>query len=97
MCSTRLGCSRRKTSRDYECGINVDDDFETTVYELKAYFGFFRIQHTCETILRFYSYDGTTNYVRYRTGDFKEIDQSLWYSVLVISISGVVFLGILGN
>jgi hypothetical protein len=56
-----------KDSRDYACG-NTDADFETSVHELKSYFGFFRLQHTCETILRFYSYDGTTNYVRCRTG-----------------------------
>jgi hypothetical protein len=43
-------------------------DFETAVHELKAYFGFFRLHHTSETILRFYSYDGATNYVRCRTG-----------------------------
>ncbi len=41
------------------------------VYELKAYFGFFRLQRTCETIPRFYTYDGTTNYVRCRTGTFQ--------------------------
>ena len=57
-----------KASRDYACGINADADFETAVYELKAYFGFFRLQRACETILRFYSYDGATNYVRCRTG-----------------------------
>jgi hypothetical protein len=57
-----------KVSRDYSCGINTDTDFETTVHELKVYFGFFRLQRTCETILRFFSYDGVTNYV-----DSKEI------------------------
>ena len=25
-----------KTSRDYECGIKVDEDFETAVHELRA-------------------------------------------------------------
>ena len=29
-----------KASRDYACGINVDEDFETTVYELRSYFSF---------------------------------------------------------
>jgi hypothetical protein len=43
----------RKTSRDYTCVIKVDEDFETTVYELRAYFGFFKFARTCETILRF--------------------------------------------
>jgi hypothetical protein len=57
-----------KAYRDYACGINADADFETAVHELKAYFGFFRLQRTCETILRFYSYDGATNHVRCRTG-----------------------------
>ncbi len=71
MRSTRLGfldVLACKASRDYACGINADADFETTVYELKTYFGFFRLQRTCETILHFYSYDGATNYVRCRTG-----------------------------
>jgi hypothetical protein len=31
---------------------------ETTVHELKYYFGFFKLQRPCETILRFYAYDG---------------------------------------
>ena len=44
-----------KASRDYACGINIDEDFETAVHELRSYFGFFRLQCTCETILRFYS------------------------------------------
>jgi hypothetical protein len=56
-----------KVDRDYVCVINTDADFETTVHELKSYFGFFRLQRTSETILRFYSYDGGTNYVRCRT------------------------------
>jgi hypothetical protein len=29
-----------KASRDYSCGIKVDEAFETTVHELRAYFGF---------------------------------------------------------
>ena len=41
-----------KASRDYACGINADADFETAVHDVKAYFGFFRLQRTCETILR---------------------------------------------
>jgi hypothetical protein len=28
-----------KTSRDYSCGIKVDEAFETAVHELRAYFG----------------------------------------------------------
>jgi len=38
-----------KVSRDYECGIKVDEDFETTVHELRAYFGFFNLAHKCES------------------------------------------------
>jgi hypothetical protein len=57
-----------KESRDYTCGIKVDEEFETSVHELRTYFGFFKLTHTCETILRYYSYDGTTNYVKCKTG-----------------------------
>jgi hypothetical protein len=66
-----------KDSRDYACDINAGADFETVVHELKAYFGFFRLQRTCETILRFYSYYGSTNYVRCRTGGLQGDCQSL--------------------
>ena len=41
-------------SRDYECVIKVDEEFETDVHE--------------QTILCHYSYDGTTNYVKCKTG-----------------------------
>ena len=59
-----------KASRDdaLGCVIKVDEEFETSVYELRVYFGFFKLTLTCETILRFYSYDGTTNYVKCKTG-----------------------------
>ena len=57
-----------KASRDYACGITIDEEFETAVHELKAYFGFFKLARTCETILRYYSYDGATNYVKGKTG-----------------------------
>jgi hypothetical protein len=57
-----------KASRDYACGIKVDEHFETAVCELRSYFGFFKLARSCETILRFYSYDGATNYVKCRTG-----------------------------
>jgi hypothetical protein len=50
-----------KASRDYACGIKVDEDFETAVHELRAYFGFFKLARTCESILRFYSYNRATN------------------------------------
>jgi hypothetical protein len=35
-------------SRDYECGIKMDEDFETSVHESREYFGFFKLVHTCE-------------------------------------------------
>ena len=34
-----------KDSCDYECVIKVDEDFETTVHELRTYFGFFKLSH----------------------------------------------------
>ena len=34
-----------KTSRDYGCGIKVDEEFETTVHELRVYFGFLKLTH----------------------------------------------------
>ena len=37
-----------KVSHDYDCDIKIDEEFETTVHELKAYFGFFKLVHTCE-------------------------------------------------
>jgi hypothetical protein len=57
-----------KSSRDYESVIKSSEDFETAVHELKAYFGFFKLTHTCESTLRFFLYDGTTNYLKLRTG-----------------------------
>jgi hypothetical protein len=56
-----------KTSRDYSCGIKVDEAFETAVHELRAYFGFFKFARACESVLRFYSYDGATNYLKLKT------------------------------
>ncbi len=61
-----------KDSRDYECGIKLDEDFETSVHELRVYFGFFKLAHTCESILRFYTYDGVTNYVKCKTGELQD-------------------------
>jgi hypothetical protein len=70
-------------SHDYECGFYVDEDFETVVYKLHSYFGFFKLARACETILRFYSYDVVTNYVKYRTwgleGDPRVYDILLGY------------------
>jgi hypothetical protein len=61
-----------KASRDYTCGIKVDEDFETVVHELRTYFGFFKLARTCESILRFYSYDGATNYLKCKTGGLQD-------------------------
>jgi len=46
-----------KDSRDYTCGINVTEDFETAVYELNC---LFKLARSCEKIICFYSYDGAT-------------------------------------
>ena len=48
-----------KSSRDYACGIKVDEDFETDVHELRSYFDFFKFAHPCET---------DTNHVKCKTG-----------------------------
>jgi hypothetical protein len=61
-----------KDSRDYECGIKLDEDFETSVHELRVYFGVFKLAHTCESILCFYTYDGVTNYVKCKTGELQD-------------------------
>jgi hypothetical protein len=57
-----------KASRDYECGINLWEAFETAIDELRTYFGFFMLGRTCESILRFSSHDGVTNYLKLKTG-----------------------------
>jgi hypothetical protein len=57
-----------KDSRDYESGIKSGEDFETAVHELRSYFGFFKLARTCGSTLRFFSYDGATNYLKLRTG-----------------------------
>ena len=36
-----------KASRDYACGVKVDEDFETAVHKLRAYFGGFKLARTC--------------------------------------------------
>jgi len=76
-----------KASRDYSCGIKVDEDFETAVHELRAYFGFFKLAHACESVLRFYSYDGATNYLKLKTGDA----QNSWYFTMSPFTSGAAF------
>ncbi len=79
-----------KASRDYECGIKSGEDFETAVHELRAYFRFFKMARTCESTLRFFSYDGATNYLKLRTGglDYKATHQNSWYIALLPFTSG---------
>jgi hypothetical protein len=72
-----------KVSRGYACGINADANFETTVHDLKAYFGVFRLQSTRETIHRF----NHTMEQQITSGieqvDFKECPvQNRWTSVI---------------
>ncbi len=57
-----------KTSCDYTCDITVDEDFETVVHEFRVYFGLFKLVRTYESILRFFSYDGVTDYLKLKTG-----------------------------
>ncbi len=81
-----------RASRDYVCVINTDTDFETTVHELKYYFGFFRLHHICETILRFYSYDGSTNYVRCRTGGLQgDSPEFMIFCLVTLHLWGHIF------
>jgi hypothetical protein len=81
-----------KASRDYACGIKVDEEFETAVYELRAYFGFFKLAHTCESVLRFYSYDGVTNYLKLKTwvlqGDCPEF---MIFCIVTLHLWGILF------
>jgi hypothetical protein len=81
-----------KASRDYACGINADADFQTAVHEFTAYFGFFRLQRTCETILRFYSYDGATHYVRCRTGGLQgDCPEFMIFCLVTLHLWGRIF------
>ncbi len=81
-----------KSFRDYACGINADADFETVVHDLKAYFVFFRLQPTCETILGFDSYDGATNYVRCRTGGLQgDCPEIMFFSLVTLHLWGRIF------
>jgi hypothetical protein len=50
------------------CMVSKSKEFETAVYELGLYFGFFKRSSFCETILQFYPDDGPTNDVKCRTG-----------------------------
>ena len=65
-----------KASRDYACGINADADFETAVHELKAYFGFFRLQHAKPSFVSTHTMEQQIMSGAEQV-DFKEIAQSL--------------------
>ena len=81
-----------KTSRDYACGIKVDEDFETAVHELRAYFGFFKLARTCESILRFYSYDGVTNYLKLKTGGLQgDPPEFMVFCIVTLHLWGRIF------
>jgi hypothetical protein len=81
-----------KVSRDYECGIKSGEDFETAVHELRTYFGFFKLAHTCESTLRFFSYDGDTNYLKLRTGGLQDDPpEFMVYCLVTLHIWGRIF------
>jgi hypothetical protein len=71
-----------KASRDYECGINLWEAFETVVDELRAYFGFFKFGRTCESILRFSHMMGPRIISNSKQEDYKVIHQNSWYIAL---------------
>ncbi len=81
-----------KASRDYVCGIKSGEDFETAVHELRAYFGFFKMTLTCESTLRFFSYDGATNYLKLRTGGLQDDPpEFMVYCLVTLHIWGRIF------
>ncbi len=81
-----------KVLRDYECGIKLGEDFETVVHELRAYFGFFKIGRTCESILRFFSYDGVTNYLKLKTGGLQgDPPEFMVYFLVTLHLWGRIF------
>jgi hypothetical protein len=75
-----------KASRDYGCVIKIDEDFETVVHELRTYFVFVNLAHTCESILRFYSYDGTTNYLKLKTKGLFQGDPSEFKVICIVTL-----------
>ena len=81
-----------KASRDYACVISMGEDFETAVHELRSYFGFFILQHTFETILRFYSYDGATSYIKCRTGGLQgDSPEFMVFCLVMLHLWGRIF------
>ena len=55
---SQLSQKREKLKLCHENISGKKGGLETAVHELKYYFGFFELQRPCETILRFYAYDG---------------------------------------
>jgi hypothetical protein len=81
-----------KASRDYACDIKVDEEFETAVHELRAYFGFFKLARACESVLRFYSYDGTTNYLKLKTGGLQgDCPEFMIFCIVTLHLWGILF------
>jgi hypothetical protein len=81
-----------KASCDYECGIKSGEDFETAVHELRAYFGFFKLARTCESTLRFFSYDGATNHLKLRTGGLQgDPPEFMVYCLVTLHLWGRIF------
>jgi hypothetical protein len=81
-----------KASRDYESGIKSGEDFETAVHELRACIGFFKLTHTCESTLRFFSNDGATNYLKLRTGGLQDDPpEFMVYCLVTLHIWGRIF------
>jgi hypothetical protein len=80
-----------KVSRDYASDIKVDED-KTAVHELRAYFGFFKLARTCESILRFYSYNGATNYLKLKTGGLQgDPPEFMVFCIVTLHLWGRIF------
>ena len=76
----------------FVCVINIGEDFETVVHELRSYFGFFRLQRTFETMLRFYSYDGVTNYIKCGTGGLQgDSPEFMVFFLVTVHLWGRIF------
>ena len=76
-----------KASRDYSCGIKVDEDFETAVHELRAYFGFFKLAHVNLSSV-FIPRMGPRITSNSKRGVFKVTAQNSWYFALSPFTSG---------
>jgi hypothetical protein len=80
-----------KVACDYASGMKVDEDFETAVHELRAYFGFFKLAHTCESILRFYSCNGATNYLKLKTGGLQSDPEFMVFCIVTLHLWDRIF------